>query len=117
MRIHILDAVARPDYYVVWWHPKCGELTGEAPRVNAVEHYNGAEGVLDVAALMPFDGVFASLQDPSFFSQVHVDQESGTIAWPGNLDLDPYTLYVDVTGKELRLNDGTVVRPSMVPSR
>ncbi len=78
---------------------------------------NGAEGAVDIAALIPFDGVFAPLQDPSFFAQVRVDQESGAIAWPGNLDLDPYTLYVEATGKELRLNDGTVIRPSMVSSR
>ncbi len=76
-----------------------------------------AEGIVDIAMLIPFDGVFAPLRDRSFFEQVRVDQESGTIAWPGNLDLDPYMLYVEATGKELHLNDGSVVRPSAVASR
>src|SRR5712692_2336817 len=74
-----------------------------------VRFQDGLEGVVDIGALMPFDGVFAPLEDPFFFEQVRVDPESGTIAWPGNLDLDPYTLYVEATGRELRLNDGTVI--------
>ncbi len=78
---------------------------------------DGAEGIVDIAALMPLDGVFAPLRDRFFFEQVRVDQESGTITWPGNLDLDPYTLYAEATGKELRLNNGAVVRPSAVASR
>ena len=78
---------------------------------------DGAEGVVDIAALMPFDGVFAPLRDRSFFEQVRVDQESGAISWPGNLDIDPYTLYVEATGKELRLDSGAVVKPSAVASR
>ena len=76
-----------------------------------------AEGIVDIATLIPFDGVFARLRDRSFFEQVRVDQEPGTIAWPGNLDLDPYTLYVEATGKELHLKNGAVVRPSVVASR
>jgi len=92
--------------------------------VNPLEGYklrlrfqDGAEGIVDIAALMPLDGVFAPLRDRLFFEQVRVDQESGAITWPGNLDLDPYTLYVEATGKELRLNNGAVVRPSAVASR
>ena len=92
--------------------------------VNPLEGYklrlrfqDRAEGIVDIAALIPFDGVFAPLRDRFFFEQVRVDQQSGTITWPGNLDLDPYTLYVEATGKELRLKNGTVVRPSAVASR
>ncbi len=78
---------------------------------------DGAEGIVDIAALMPLDGVFAPLRDRLFFEQVRVDRESGAVTWPGNLDLDPYTLYVEATGKELHLNNGAVVRPSAVTSQ
>ena len=36
-------------------------------------------------------GVFASLKDPQFFQQVHI--ENGAVAWPGNIDLAPDTMY------------------------
>ena len=92
--------------------------------VNPLEGYklrlrfqDRSEGTVDIATLLPLDGVFAPLRDRFFFEQVRVDEESGAITWPGNLDLDPYTLYVEATGNELRLDNGTVVRPSAVASR
>ena len=36
---------------------------------------------------------FAPLHDPSVFQRVTVDQEIGTIAWPGNIDLDRDVIY------------------------
>jgi Protein of unknown function (DUF2442) len=38
-------------------------------------------------------GVLAPLRDPSYFAQVRVDHEAGTIAWPNGLDLAPEPLY------------------------
>jgi hypothetical protein len=38
-------------------------------------------------------GVLAPLRDPAYFSQVRVDPESGTIAWPNGVDLAPEPLY------------------------
>lgn len=38
-------------------------------------------------------GVLEKLKDPEFFKKVCVDEEAGTIAWPGDLHLDPETLY------------------------
>lgn len=46
-------------------------------------------------------GVFAPLQDVTFFSLVHVDPEIGTIVWPNDVDLDPDVLYSQVTGKPI----------------
>jgi hypothetical protein len=42
-------------------------------------------------------GVFAPVHDdPEFFARVRVNPESGTIEWPGGLDLDPDVLHGDV---------------------
>ncbi len=38
-------------------------------------------------------GVFEPLADPSYFIQVRVDPEIGTIAWPNGVDMAPETLY------------------------
>lgn len=40
-------------------------------------------------------GVFASLRDPAEFARVEVDAESGTIGWPGGLDMAPEPLYAE----------------------
>lgn len=36
---------------------------------------------------------FSALRDPAMFNQVKVDEETGTIAWPGDVDLDPDVIY------------------------
>ena len=33
------------------------------------------------------------MRDPSFFAQVSVDPQFGTIVWPGDLDMAPEPLY------------------------
>lgn len=38
-------------------------------------------------------GVLEKLKEPEFFKKVYVDEEAGTVAWPGELHLDPETLY------------------------
>ena len=38
-------------------------------------------------------GVFSGLDNEELFSQVSVDPMTGTLAWPGGLDLDPEVLY------------------------
>lgn len=37
-------------------------------------------------------GVLTSLNEPDFFAQVFVSRESGTLTWPGELDLAPEPL-------------------------
>ncbi len=39
-----------------------------------------------------WDGVLAPLADPAFFAQVFVNPETGTLTWPGDLDLAPEPL-------------------------
>lgn len=65
----------------------------------ALRFDDGVEGVVDVSARVPFDGVFAPLEDPEFFGQVRINKELGTIVWPNGADLDPVVLYRLVKGE------------------
>lgn len=40
-----------------------------------------------------YSGVFAALMDDSFFRQVRVDRELGTVVWPNGADVCPDVLY------------------------
>jgi hypothetical protein len=60
---------------------------------------DGVEGEIDVAAMLPFEGVFAPLREPKVFDAVKVDPVLGTIVWPNGADLDPDVLYAIVTGR------------------
>lgn len=53
---------------------------------------DGVEGEVDVSHLVG-KGVFAGWSDPAVFDRVFVDDESGTVAWPGGIDLAPEPLY------------------------
>ena len=62
---------------------------------------DGAEGTVDVAKMIHFQGVFAPLRDREKFLEVRVDSEIGTICWPNGADLDPDVLYASVTGEKI----------------
>lgn len=62
---------------------------------------DGVEGEVELRSLVPFDGVFAPLRDPTRFAEVRVNREIGTICWPNGADLDPVVLYSHVTGRPL----------------
>jgi hypothetical protein len=36
---------------------------------------------------------FSPLRDPAMFERVAVDEQTGTITWPGDVDLDPDVIY------------------------
>jgi hypothetical protein len=80
------------------------------PRVEQVRHLgeyrlellftDGTKGELHLKErVVGRGGVFAPLEDISFFKQLQVDPESGTIVWPNEVDLCPDVLYSLVTGK------------------
>ena len=46
-------------------------------------------------------GVFAAWANPDDFAKVYVDSETGTVAWPGGIDLDPDRLRHEATGAPL----------------
>ena len=64
---------------------------------------DGVEGIVDVAAIVPFQGIFEPLRDLVEFARAYVDPELGTVCWPSGADLDPLVLYSQVTGSEIGL--------------
>ncbi len=46
-------------------------------------------------------GIFAPMEDESYFAKVEVNPEFGTIQWPNGVDFCPDVLYSMATGKSL----------------
>ncbi|MDP8238971.1 MAG: DUF2442 domain-containing protein [Candidatus Hatepunaea meridiana] len=65
--------------------------------------YNdGAEGIFDFAATVGFYGVFEKLSDPALFRRARISRDVWkALECPGEIDLDPVTVYADVTGKSV----------------
>ena len=63
---------------------------------------DGAEGLVNVKQMIPFEGVFAPLKDENEFRRVRVNPEFGCIEWPCGVDLDPDVLYATVIGAPIR---------------
>jgi Protein of unknown function (DUF2442) len=55
---------------------------------------------------------FSPLRDPAVFEQVTVDEQTGTITWPGDVDLDPDVIYaaLDLGPRKARVH---VLTPSI----
>jgi len=53
---------------------------------------DGTAGDVDFSA-QRWTGVLEPLNDPSYFAQVKLDAEAGTIVWPDGIDLAPEPLY------------------------
>lgn len=53
---------------------------------------DGLSGEVDVLARM-WGPVFERARTEEGFAEAYVDTEAGTVAWPGNVDLAPDTLY------------------------
>jgi len=52
--------------------------------------------VRDVDCSFLFHGALGEpLRDPTYFAQVHVDEEGGTVVWPNGLDPAPELLHGD----------------------
>jgi len=65
-----------------------------------LEFSDGTAGIVDLSDDL-WGPVFAPLRDPARFAEVYVDQQFGTVAWPGDVDLDPDVLYHQATGTSL----------------
>ncbi len=59
---------------------------------------NGETGIVDLSYLVG-RGVFVAWQQPGFFDKLVVT-EYGALEWPGELDLCPDALYLQMTGKK-----------------
>ena len=58
---------------------------------------DGCDGDVDISKLIPFEGVFAPLEDKTFFSKVSVNPDIGTICWENGADLSPIFLYKQIS--------------------
>ena len=63
------------------------------------------EGVVDISQLIEFTGIFAPLQDLTYFKQVKLNLEWGTIYWENGADLDPDVLYSIVTNQPIQIKE------------
>ena len=59
---------------------------------------SGETGVVDLSSLVG-RGVFAAWDNPRMFEQVAVTG-FGAVEWPGQIDLCPDALYMQMTGKK-----------------
>jgi hypothetical protein len=57
-----------------------------------LEFDSGERRIVDIRPFI-HGPVFEPLKNEHFFKQVKVDQDAGTIVWPGEIDLDPDVLY------------------------
>ena len=57
-----------------------------------VKFEDGTEGELDLSEEL-YGPIFEPLRDVSYFRQVRVNPELGTIVWPNGADLAPEFLY------------------------
>lgn len=64
---------------------------------------DGAEGELDLSD-ESWGGVLSSLADATYFADVALDSELGTIVWPNGADIAPETLHRWVTTGRNRLS-------------
>ncbi|WP_088007070.1 DUF2442 domain-containing protein [Indiicoccus explosivorum] len=55
------------------------------------EFDNGVKKFVDIKPSMT--GILEKLHDRNFFNKVYIDSDAGTVAWPGEMHLDPDTLY------------------------
>lgn len=72
-----------------------------------VRFEDGTEGEADLSHLAG-QGVFARWsRDPSEFERVSVDAASGTVVWPGGLDVAPDRLYQEISRARGRASSGS----------
>lgn len=64
-----------------------------------VRFEDGLSGEIDISKIVPFEGVFSKLKEPSYFATVRVDKNLGTIVWGNGADLAPDFLYSLISHK------------------
>ena len=62
-----------------------------------LQYSDGAAGEVDLSG-MAGKGVFKAWDEPGCFEQVHIDAY-GSVIWNEEIDLCPYALYMELTGK------------------
>lgn len=76
-------------------HPRITSVRVVGPLQVELTFTDATTGTVDLAPWIgDRGGVFSALQEPTFFAQVAVDAQAGTIVWPNGVDLDPDVLYL-----------------------
>ena len=92
-------------------------ITEAAPLEGRWVRLHFSDGLVQDVNLAPVferGGVFSAIRDDrSVFDQVRVNPESGTVEWPGEIDLDPDVLYGRrPTARAARRRGRTLGQPS-----
>jgi hypothetical protein len=67
---------------------------------------DGLQAIVDMdRVIKSYTGVFAKLTSDTYFRQVKVDPELGTIVWPNGADVCPDVLYSFASGAPIIVND------------
>jgi hypothetical protein len=75
----------------------------------ALTFKDGLSATVDMDAIVgTYRGVFAPLLDSTYFDQVRVDPDAGTVVWPNGADVCPDVLYSYASGVPIVV-DGVVV--------
>lgn len=56
---------------------------------------DGTKGIVDLSD-MTGKGVFKAWDKDDHFDKVKIDKESGSITWPGNIDIDSLNCYLQI---------------------
>ena len=54
---------------------------------------DGIEGIVDLADIIKFSGIFEPLQDLAYLATVRVNPDLGTTCWENGADFDPAVFY------------------------
>ena len=69
------------------------EVKKIAPLVLQVKFKDGTTGNVEFEN-SHLTGIFEALKNPAIFDQVHIN--NGAVAWPGDIDLAPDTMYAQI---------------------
>jgi Protein of unknown function (DUF2442) len=73
-------------------NPRVTAVTPGEGQALLLQFNNGERRRMDVSPYLAYP-VFERLREPGFFSLVQADH--GTVSWPGGIDLDPDSVYVE----------------------
>ncbi len=69
-------------------------------------------GIVDLAKIIEFNGIFSPLRDPEYFASVWVNPDLGTICWDNGADMDPLLLYAVITNPDQPISN---IREHLLP--
>jgi hypothetical protein len=74
--------------------PRITDATPLHDRWIRLRFSDGVVQEVDLAPILADGQLFAAIRDDdAVFAQVRVNEDSGTVEWPGEIDLDPDVLY------------------------